>query len=285
MTDKLVVHTSRDFAESYAEMTSSLATTVVNGAFETLPPAARKTLDDGAETHLVRARDDEGVVDLAVKFAGRRAGVCFWDELPAEQQAGPYLTMGIDYASNAMTKGQALMTAEIVLTDHDMVLVFGGPVDQAEAMASALADRLNLDEPAGGRLRVAMSRAEMVPITEWIKETFPAIGFVTRPLPLRAAKCPWRLFRLAADEDMRDALDDDTLIKTIAIVVDGMFEQHTKWGFESDAVIGSVVGDRDPMLRIVVEPAAHTVFIEELPPGTELPEKLSPTPYGDQPHH
>ncbi|HWX28217.1 MAG TPA: hypothetical protein VNZ53_12375 [Steroidobacteraceae bacterium] len=125
----------------------------------------------------------------------------------------------------------------------------------------------------------------MVPLTTWIKDTFPQIGFVTRPLPLRAVKCPWRTFRLVADEDLRDALDDADLVKTIAIVVDGLYEQADKWGFESDAVIGSVVADRDPFLRIVVEPAAQTVFVAEMPPGTKLPENLSQTPYGDQPHH
>ena len=181
-------------------------------------------------------------------------------------------------------EGEALMTAEIVLTDHDAVFVFGGPVEQAEAMADALAQRLNLEPAgAGSRLRVAMPLAEMAPHAKWMKATYPQLGFMKRPLPLRAAKCPWRLFRLAAAEHVYDTLDD-ALLDTIAMVVDGLYEQAAQWGF-GDAVIGSIVADRDPLLRIVVDPAAQSVFVEELPPGTELPTKLSPTPYGDQPHH
>ncbi|HWX28218.1 MAG TPA: hypothetical protein VNZ53_12380 [Steroidobacteraceae bacterium] len=156
MTDdmKLTVYASRDLSEAYGEMAQNLVDTVARGAFETLPADARKTLNDydgGTETpavYIVRARDSEGVVDLAVKFVGRRAGVCFWDELEPEEQAAPYFSMGIDYetriepkpdeaaprsGADSAPRAEALMTAEIVLTDHDLVFAFGGPVDQAEA--------------------------------------------------------------------------------------------------------------------------------------------------------
>ena len=102
LTDKLAVYTSRDLAEAYGDTTHTLADTMVKAAALTLPAHARKALSDydgGTETpvaYIVRARDEEGVMDLAVKFVARRVGVCFWDELPPEQQAGHY-SMGIAY--------------------------------------------------------------------------------------------------------------------------------------------------------------------------------------------
>jgi hypothetical protein len=103
---KYSIYTSRDVSESYGEMTHNLVDTVVKAAVLTLPPAAHKALSDyngGTEipvVYIVRARDEEGVLDLAIQFVARRCGVCFWDELEPEKQAGHYFVVGIDYERN-----------------------------------------------------------------------------------------------------------------------------------------------------------------------------------------
>ena len=73
----------------------------------------------------------------------------------------------------------ALMTVEITVTDRDSHgFGLGGPKEQARAMATGLAQRLNMAPPADGcLLNVSMTAAELRPIVEWIKEQFPQLGF------------------------------------------------------------------------------------------------------------
>jgi hypothetical protein len=60
----------------------------------------------------------------------------------------------------------ALMTVEITVTDRDSQgFGLGGPKEQARAMATALAQRLNMAPPADGcLLNVSMTAAELRPI-------------------------------------------------------------------------------------------------------------------------
>lgn len=103
------IYTSRDVYEAYGQMTSHLADIAVKGAAMALSADAHKGLSDydgGTETpasFIVRARDEQGILDLAIRFISRRAGVCFWDELPADQLAD--FEIGIDYERNQPSVG------------------------------------------------------------------------------------------------------------------------------------------------------------------------------------
>ena len=180
----------------------------------------------------------------------------------------------------------ALMTVEITVTDRDSQgFGLGGPKEQARAMATALAQRLNMTLPADGRLlNVSMTAAELRPIVEWIKTQFPQLGFcqlTEKPLPLAKAKSPWRFFDLGGAENV--TVDDD-LTAAVAVVVDLLHEQVTAWDLDPEAPIGSVVHGYKPMLEIVVVPAERMVYVDQLPPDTKLPE-VAPSPYSTQPLH
>ena len=84
----------------------------------------------------------------------------------------------------------ALMTVEITLTDRDSRgFGLGGPKEQALAMATALAQRLNMATPPDGRLlNVSMTAAELRPIVEWnIMNSFLNLGFVHSTI----SPCHW----------------------------------------------------------------------------------------------
>jgi len=180
----------------------------------------------------------------------------------------------------------ALMTVEITVTDRDSQgFDLGGPKEQARAMTTALAQRLNMAPPADRRLlNVSMTAAELRPIVEWIKEEFPQLGFCSlneKPLPLAKAKSPWRFFDLGSAENV--TVDDD-LTAAVAVVVDLLHEQVTAWDLDPEAPIGSVVHGYKPMLQIVVVPAERMVYVDRLPPDTKLPE-VAPSPYSTPPLH
>jgi hypothetical protein len=180
----------------------------------------------------------------------------------------------------------ALMTVEVTVTDRDHQPRFGlgGPPEQARAMASALAERLNLTPaPAGRLLEIAMPSTELRPILDWLREYYPKIGCKSadhKPLPLAAAATPWRLFGLAVAEDVPF---DETVRSDVAAMVDILYSQSAQW-FLPEQPIGAVLADRDPVLHVMVEPTESMVYVDLLPPDTELPEP-QPSPYAGHTHH
>jgi hypothetical protein len=76
--------------------------------------------------------------------------------------------------------GLALITVEVTISDLcNTKVAFGGPQhDDADAMACALAQRLGAPPPDGKLLEVTMTKAELLPILEWIKSHYPQLKFV-----------------------------------------------------------------------------------------------------------
>jgi hypothetical protein len=54
------------------------------------------------------------------------------------------------------------------------------------------------------------------------------------------------------------------------------------WGSET---IGGLVESWEPILRVTVIPAEKRVYVDHLPPDTELPPELSDPPYGKRSHN
>ena len=76
--------------------------------------------------------------------------------------------------------GLALITVEVTITDLCNTRVgFGGPEhEEADTMACALARRLGAPPPDGKLLEVTMTKAELLPILEWINDYYPQLKFV-----------------------------------------------------------------------------------------------------------
>jgi hypothetical protein len=177
---------------------------------------------------------------------------------------------------------ESLIAAEITITDRDIVLAFGGPEEEAQAMSIALAERLGVEPPPPDTLLFAeMTAAEMAPIVAWMIDAYPQIGSGVLPMPLAQATCEWRSFRLIADDEVE--VDP----AAVAAMIDEMHEEATKWGIDPDKSIGCVLQPRDPtqpILQVNVFPTMRAVYVEALPPDTELPA-TSPSPYSAKTHH
>jgi hypothetical protein len=184
-----------------------------------------------------------------------------------------------------------LVTVEITISDLDRpgrYLALGGPPEQADAMAAALAQHLNVTPaPDGALLEVELCAAELRPILLWVQENYPQIGVAPlseKPLPkkpLGGAISPWRDFQLAVADDVPF---DEELRADVVAIVDILHERQHAWHLDPARPIGAVVRNHDPMLQVRVVPGEQMVYVDFLPPDTELPEP-SPSPYTGRTHH
>jgi hypothetical protein len=77
--------------------------------------------------------------------------------------------------------GLALITVEVTITDLcNTRVAFGGPErEEADAMAYVLAQRLEVAPATDGKLlEVTMTKAELLPILEWLKSHYPQLKLV-----------------------------------------------------------------------------------------------------------
>jgi hypothetical protein len=185
--------------------------------------------------------------------------------------------LGTSSSDNMEPTKYALITVQIRLVDMNKTIAIGGPPDQATAFSERLAELMHLPTPKeGGLLCLSLEKSDFTTcIMPLIDEEFRNLGWCAVD---ESDSQLWNKFPITFDPEITDITDE--LVDTIKVLVETLRAEADKWGLEGS--IGAVVGNTEPKLRVAVVPDEKRVYVDQLPPGTEMPTKLSPSPYSEQ---
>jgi hypothetical protein len=184
--------------------------------------------------------------------------------------------LGTSSSDNIEPTKYALVTVQIRLVDMNKTIAIGGPPDQATAFSERLAGLMHLSTPKdGGLLCLSLEKSDLTTcIVPLINEEFPDLGCCAVD---KLESQPSDKFTIIFHPEITDITD--VLFDTIDVLIEMLRAEADKWGLEGS--IGAILETTEPKLRMIMVPDEKRVYVDQLPPGTDMP-KLSPSPYADQ---